>query len=307
MEITYEGYDITEWAQVRKCCCRDTAGNRCDSLDIEFENVAGWNNLGPKEDDQIVVTHNGYSTGIMYVNTILPEDGSFRILATSLPCAARAKGYQSFTGKTIEEIIRACAVSSGMGFQIFGIDKDIVIPYIQREDEGCAAFLYRLMKLEGAALKCINGTYAAIGIEYAQELSANKTMELTADQAGVFYKRNGLSAKALTVITPYAKASAKDLAAPGGHSIITRSDLPARNDIQAGRWAKNLLLDKNRLCESLTVTTTFNAGYTAMVRVDVEGRTDAAGEWVIQEAEHDFMELKTVITMHRCVSTVIRG
>lgn len=304
MEIIYEGYDITEWAQVRKCVCRDTAGNRCDSLDIEFENAAGWYNLEPKEDDQIIVSHNGYDTGVMYVNTIVPEDGRFRILATSLPCAARAKGYQSFTGKTIEEIMRACAISSGMDFQIFGIDGGTVIPYVQRENEGCAAFLSRFLRWEGAVLKCVNGKLTAIGIEYAQGREAHQTIEITADQPGMEYNRSGQAYRLLTVETPYASATAQDMSVPSNHSSITVNDAPARDSIQAGRWARGILLDENRKCETLIMPSAFNVGYTSMTRIDIEGSSDAVGSWLIQEATHDFIELKSTATMHRCITTI---
>ena len=53
MEIYYQGADITGMVQVRKCIARDTSGGRCDSLEIEFDNAAGWYNWGPEEDDQI--------------------------------------------------------------------------------------------------------------------------------------------------------------------------------------------------------------------------------------------------------------
>lgn len=305
MEVFYQGTNITDMVQVRKCISRDAAGNRCDSLDIEFENAAGWYSWGPQEDDQIVVSYNGYDTGILFVNTILPVDGFFRIYATALPCAARARGYQSFTGKTIEEIMRACAMSSGMDFQIFGIDGRTIIPYIQREYESCAAFLHRLLKLESAALKCVNGLYTAIGIEYAQSRAAHLTMELTADQPGVEYRREGRTLKALTVETPWATATAEDANVPSGHMSVTRGDVPARDSLQAGRWARGLLLDANRRCERLTLDSTFNPGFTAMTRIDIEGGTDATGEWLVEEVEHDFIELNSTAKLHRCVSSVI--
>ena len=304
VEVTYQGYDITEWAQVRRCVSRDTAGDRCDSLDIEFENAAGWYGLEPKEDDQIIVSHNGYDTGVMYVNTVLPEDGRFRIFASSLPCSARAKGYQSFTGKTIEEIMRACAMNSGMGFQIFGIDGNTVIPYIQRENEGCAAFLYRLLRMEGAALKCVNGMYTAIGIEYAQAREAHQTIEVTADQAGMEYRRSGQTYRLLTLETPYASATAQDTSVPTNHGGITINDAPARDAVQAGRWARGILLDENRKRETLVMSSAFNAGYTSMTRIDATGSSDTVGEWLIQEAEHDFIELKSTATMHRCITSI---
>lgn len=303
MEILYQGVDITDMVQVKACASRDTSDNRCDSLDIEFENAAGWYVWEPSEDDQIIVSHNGYDTGVMYLNAVLPADGTFRIIATSLPGTARTKAYQSFTGKTIEEIMRVCAMSCGMGFEIYGISAGTVIPYIQRENEGCAAFLHRLLKMEGAALKCVNGKLVAIGYDYAQSLDPHLTIEVSADQPGVEYKRNAQSLYALTVKTPYAQATAIDLAVPtdrGGRTVFC----PARDNIQAGRWARALLYHKNSKAESLTIESAFNPGFTAMTRIDIESATDAAGEWLIQECRHDFFNLRSTAKLQRCISSI---
>lgn len=304
MEIYYEGSNITDDVQITKCVARDTCGGRCDSLEIEFENAAGWYNWAPAEDDKITVEHNGYDTGIMYVNTILPEEGRFRILATSLPCRAREKAYRSFTGKTIAEIMQACATATGMDYQIFGIDGGITIPYIQRENEGCAAFLYRLLKLEGAAFKVVNGKYTAIGLNYAQTQEAHQTIEITTQQEGVEYKRNGQKLRALSIETPYARATAEDAAVPEAHNRLTTGKYPARDEAQAGRWARGLLLHENRICESLSIQSEFNIGFTAVTRIDIEGNTDAVGEWLIEEAEHDFILLSSKAKLHRCIDTI---
>ena len=89
MEIFYQGSNITDMVEVSRCTVRDTSRNRCDSLEIEFENAAGWYRWGPKEDDTIIVTQSGYTTGIMYVNTIQPEDDKYVIFATSLQTSQR--------------------------------------------------------------------------------------------------------------------------------------------------------------------------------------------------------------------------
>lgn len=303
MEIYYQGADITGMVQVRKCISRDTGGGRCDSLEIEFENAAGWYSWGPEEDDQIVVACDGYDTGIMYLNTVLPEEGRFRILATALPCAARKKQYRSFTGKTIEEIMRACGMASGMDFAIYGIDGQTVIPYIQQENESAAAFLYRLLKFEGAALKCVNGKYTAIGISYAQARPVHQTIEIGAKQTGAEYRRGGATYKSVTVKTPYAKATAEDLLVASTHAQITLN-LPARNDIQAGRWARGVLMYHNRQAETLSIDSEFNPGFSAMTRIDITGSTDATGDWIIEEAEHDFYNRKSRAKLYRCIYTI---
>ena len=304
MEIYYRGIDITDMVQVNTCIVRDTAAGRCDSLELEFANAAGWYSWGPEEDDTVVALHNGYDSGTMYVNKIMPEDGKYKIVAASLPCRARTKGNASFYGQTIEEIIRSCAMASGMEYKIFGIDGATVIPYIERENEGNAAFLHKLLSLESAVLKCVNGRFAAIGIEYAQNLSAAQTIELSANQEGTKYRRDGTAYRGVTIKTPYAGAYATDSAVSSGHAMLTLNDIPALNDIQAGRWARGKLLYLNRQCESVVIQNTFNAGLTAMIRVDIEGDTDATGQWLAEEVEHDMINLTTTAILRRCITTI---
>ena len=304
MEIYYQGKDITGYVQVKECIARDNCGDRCDSLEIVFENAAEWYSWGPEEDDQILVAHNGYDTGTMYVNTVLPEDGRYRIMAASLPCKARRKASRSFARKTIEEIMQSCAMESGMDYQIFGLDGQTVIPYIQQEAESAARFLYRLLKLEGATLKCVNGKYTAIGISYAQDRAAHQTIEITNQGRSAKYSRNGEKAQTLTVRTPYAEATAEDEAVPSGHIQIVKNEFPAMNNIQAGRWGRGLLLSYNRKCESVTLQSEYNIGFTAMTRIDINGDTDATGEWLIENAEHDFINKTSTAKLHRCVTTI---
>ena len=304
MNIMYQNTDITGLVQVKSCMVTDTCGARCDSLDIVFENAAGWYRWGPKEDDQVIVSQDGYDTGIMYVNTVLPEDGKYRIYATALPCTARVKGYRSFQDKTIDEIMRICARETGMDYRLYGVNGDIVIPYIQRNGESCAAFLFKLLALEGALLKCVNGRYTAIGIEYAQDRDAYKGFRVTAEQRSAYYSRAGVTCKSLTVQTPYAQATAEDTAVDSTHMRKIVNDLPALNNVQAGRWARNKLLLVNRCCESLLLQADYDPLVTALARIDITGGTDADGQWIVEKAEHDLINLKTSIKAHRCLRTI---
>ena len=306
LDVFYNGTDITSYVTVRSCVVRDTASDRCDSLDIEFENAGGWDTWAPKEDDTISVYHNGYDSGIMFVNTVIPKDGNYRIFATSLPCKARNKGYASFRENTLEEIVRKCAVACGMDYAFYGTNKDVVIPYIERNNEGCAAFLYKLLALEGSVLKCVNGKFTAIDILYAQERDALQTLEIASDQDGVEYAKNGLALRKVTIMSPYAEASAVDSAVEDNHNqLVISSGLPVLNNAQAGRWARGKLLHVNRKCESLHISNTYNLGFTAMERVDVSSIMSINGSWIIEEVEHDLFNLKTTATMRRCIDTII--
>ena len=225
----------------------------------------------------------------MYLNTVLPEDGKYRILATALPCRARKKEWRSFYGRTIEEIMRECGMATGMGYAVWGIDGNAVIPYVQRENESAGAFLDRLFTWESAVFKVVNGKYAAIGIEWARARTPYRTFGLAADQEGARYIRQGERTRCVNVRTPYASGSATDPAVSAAMETVTE-DLPARNDIQAARWARGMLTHRNRRWEKLILETEFDAGFTAMARIDVTGGTDADGVWLIDEVEHDLID-----------------
>lgn len=304
INIIYENADISQMVQVRSCIVRDTAGSKCDSISLELENAAGLERWGLNSDDRITVGRNGYDSGVMYVNTVQAEEGKYRIYATSLPCKARQKGYDSFNGKTIEEIMQYCAMYSGMEYALFGIDGGIVIPYIERRYEGYAAFLSRFLSLEGAVLKCVNGKYTAIGIEYAQDIPVRHTMAVNADQKGLQYSRNGMTYSGLTIRNAYVDVSATDTAVPDDHIWITKSTVPVTDPVTAGRWARNLLRKCNRDSEFVFLHCKYNPGLTAMVRVDINGVMESAGEWLVEDVEHDLKELTTTVMLRRCIRTI---
>lgn len=302
MEIYYQGTDITSLVHTRKCIVRDTAGERCDSIDVVFDDAAGWMRWGPREDESIRIRRGGYDSGDMYIVNVVPEDSYYRIIAASLPCRARAQGYGSYYKKTLEEIMRSCAALSGMDFKLYGIDGKTEIPYIERDNEGCAAFLSRLLALEGAALKCVNGRYAAIGYDYAQARKAVQTMPMEPGKA--LYCRSGETYRGITVKTPHTSASAEDLSVPVSHAWLTTGRLPALTNVQAGRWARGELYRLNRACEHVLAESDFNSSMTAMVRVDIECTGDENGTWLVESAEHDLVDLKTKVILRRCIDSI---
>lgn len=305
LRLYYEGTEITDFVTVRRCLVRDTAGERCDGMEIEFFNAGVWNGWGPAEDERIRAVLDSYDTGTLYVNTVQPEDGFYRIFATALPCRARRRMSRSYAELTLEEIVQSAAMASGMRWALYGLDGGAAIPYIQQGEESCAAFLSRLLRLEGAALKCVNGKYAGIGLLWAQELRARKTLRLTAEQKGAAYRRGGEKLRGLRVRTPYADASAEDTSAADAARTETVTAYPAKNGVQAGRWARGLLLDRNRRCEEVRLRCGFDADMEALVRIDVEGGTAADGKWLVASAEHDLLSGTSEIWMHRCIETIV--
>lgn len=304
LQIIWQGTDITKSVSVTGCEVKDTCGARCDSLTLEMDHAATWYAWGPETDDEIEVSEGGYGTGKLYLSAVAPEGDGFRVIATSLPARARQRAWDSFTDATLEDVFRRAAAEVNMGYALFGVDRSARLPYWERGMESPAAMLSRLMDLEGAVLKCVNGKLTGIGIEYAAALPPACRIEVKADTDGASYeRRDGDRLRALTVLTPFARVTAEDTGALLQRRE-TRTDVPARDAVTAGRWARGLLRALNRKSETLSVESDLNPAMTAMARVDVTGNTDASGVWLVEEAEHDLVNLSTRARLFRPIGTI---
>lgn len=304
MKVIYQGKEITKSIRVKKCTVKDTSG-KSDSIDITFADSNNWYSWKPKEDDSISVEKDNYSSGTMFVNTIIPENGDFRILASSLPCRARNKRNKSYFDRTLENIIRECALESAMEYQVYGLDTSIHIPYIERNNEGCSAFLQRLLTLEGATLKCINNRYVIIGIQYAQDKENSQVITVNPAYDNVQHIKSGMRYKGITIKSLYGEGSAYDYSVNSERTHIICNDFPILSDIQAFRWARNKLLDLNRKTEKLIFSNMmFNPLITSMIKIGISSDTEIAGEWLVDEVIHDLIKNKTSFDLVRCVNTI---
>lgn len=289
MELIYEGVNITNRIVIAGAEVHDVSGGRSDSMLLTLNRALDWYCWDPKPDDRIELRHNGWSSGEMYLAAIAPEKDQFRILATAAKSGARQKKNRSFENMTIGQILRICANECGMGYRIFGIDEKSRIPYVWRQGESAAAFLNRIAAWEGAVLKTYAGRFTMIGIREAQKLPAHETITIAVNQEGINYaKQENKKYRTLTIKTADFSVTARDSDAKWG-TDKTRCDLPASDAAVGNRWANGILLTNNRKTEELMIESTLHLDWTAMIRVDVAGRTDAAGQWIIDECTHDLM------------------
>ena len=304
IRMLYEGTDITQHVIITKCIHRDVSRGKCDMLEMELEHAATWYKWKPQRDDTVSVSFGGYETGKLYLNAVRPEGNHYKLLATAMPSGSKQKKYDSWENKTISTIGSACAAECGMGFSLFGISGGLDYPYLIRDNEGSAQFIARIAGMEGAVLKIVNGAYNLIGIEYAQGLNKCATLFVDTTQQNAIYTNEGNQKYGgIRIITPFAQASASDGAAQG--YIQTLTHLPAKNASQAGRWARGLLLSHNREAEALTIRDAeFNPSFTAMARVEVQGNTEAAGDWLIDEVQQDLYNKRSTLRLLKFVTSV---
>ena len=303
IRLIYEGTDITEDVDIIECVHSDVCGGESDCLNIKVDHAEKWFRWGPQKNDTLHVQRSGYDSGTLFLNTIIPEDGTYRILAASAKGVPFPARFQSFKNKSLNAIMTMCAGECGMGAKKYGISGVIQYKYLLRNNASAPVFLETLVNREGAALKTLSGDFVAIGIDYAQGLSPMHELQLDEKQTDSKYiDRRDLRWSSLKIETPYGSGTAVDSAADGMSRTI--SDLPVDDAAQAKRWARGILLLHNWQAESLEIEMDFNPGYTAMVRIDVKSSSDANGNWIIYKVRQDLLNGRTKAVLHRCLTTV---
>lgn len=304
MELYYEGVNITGNASITRCIYADRCGERCDSLELVVEDPAVWLSWEPKKDDKIAVTSDNLNTGTLYLNTVTPHGGKYRIVATSVPSATRYTSYTCYENMSLAAIMGSCAAESGMSNSLYGIDGSTTYPYLLRPKQSGAAFMRWLLEMEGAVFKTYGEKFIGIGIEYAQNLDAAVTLRIREDQPGLAYrKQEGRKLAGLTVATPYARCTAEDSASGSDH-YCTVTDVPATSVAEALRWAHGLLLTHNRQTEELCLELEMMPALTAMAKVNIDCESPLGGNWVVDEAKHDLKWKKTSVKLLRCIDTI---
>lgn len=304
MNLSWNGTDITQYCDITGCVHRDAAGGKSDSLELKLDHASVWYRWAPEEGDEIEITEGEYTTGKMYLTAVIPVRDQYRILASSVHPSANRKAWDGFENIPFRTLVERCAAECGMTGKVFGTEDDLMIRYAMRKGEGCAAFLDRIGRAEGFKIKAYNGAFRAIYLPYAESMNPAANLTITDRQEGIIYRRRrNLKLTGLTVQTPWVSATAKDSGAEGNNvKVITT--LPAKDGATAGRWARNLLRDHNRQAEELCIEQRLNTGMTALSRVHVEGGTDADGEWIIEEAEHDLKNGTSSAKMYRVINTI---
>lgn len=303
MQLLYNGIDITEQVQVAEAVSVDSEGGQADMLKLTLENAAQWQKWSPKADDMIVLIDDGYTTGSMYIDTLVPDGDGFKIIACSLPSAARQVAWASYEQVTLGELIRQACAEAGTDFTAYGVSLSGSMRRVVRRNESLPAMLDRILTWEGGRLKCAGGLMCAISLKWAQEREAVRT--LTADiESGGFthHTRDWERVRSVRVesalgrgVVRYAHAGGKDL---------VYGDLPATDNAQAARWASGLAASHMRDAETIKWTIDYDGQLCAWSRVDITGAQVVEGEWIAREVEHDHIERKTKLTLARTVEVL---
>ncbi len=295
MQLFYQGKDITSQVEVLEAVCKNAVHEVC-GCDILLNQADRWYSWKPKTGDTIRLTEGKLDSGLMYLDSVMPADGRFRLIGLAAKMERQAPAWQSWEEKTLGQVAEQMAAESGLGLEMYGISSGYRYKYLVRRFETPIQFMQRLAVLEGGLLKCVDGKLILIGQDYASALAASAVYELKADNILGHWRIGADAAGAVTGYGLYGTASAQSGSGGRRYSFY----LPAEDTATAKRWARGKLIEKNRYNEIITLRVDFEHTATAMGRVDVTGGTDMDGRWLVKRVEHDYKRRISEMELMRC-------
>lgn len=299
-EILHNGKNIRDSIELIACSSCDRYGGLLDDLTISFNSNSSPADFR-KDDELIIRTAGGYTTGTMYLDSCVGQDSQFTINALSCRHENKKRKSRVWYHVKLTKIISDVANNTGLEPMLIGI-KDYTYASVSQIMEADIQFLARICKREGYSIKCDNGKLIVFNEYYLEHNSTPIAISKGDVEAGYSFNRsiNGLASVTvrcfnLETLQPISY-TAHDNEISGGEDIR----LEFVKDIsEAQRFAVGYLHDANKAYISGVLRMSYNDSISAGTVATLTGFEEFDGLYVVCETKHDFVREKTTIKVRK--------
>ena len=181
IQLFYKGIDITDKVSINLCWHDMYASGRSDTVHMRLNDSNNlWDVWAPAVGDEIRADYGTISTGTMFISRVIPQNGSFDIIAQSAPASGFVPQNKTWQQVRLLQLGREIAERNGLSFASYGVE-DRLYSYIRQSNESDFAFLSHRARLEGCAFQVYNKTLVLYSEPYMEAVSPTETIEVTAD------------------------------------------------------------------------------------------------------------------------------
>ncbi len=300
MNIIYEGVDITDAVEVQKADIIDNAGGIADSIDLCFSDTDGlWSKWKPQKGHKLNVLESGFSSGNMYVDSIVQSRGSIRLKGLSLPPGAKTEKSKAW--ESIRFMEMAKNIAYGFTLEAYGVS-DYSYSRIDQLSETDYSFLSRRCIMEGYAAKVCNGKLVIYDERSFEARASVKTIYQDGFDGDFEFKDvlAGLYSACTISCSSMAGTIQKEfrpMTAPAGPTLKPR--IYVENLAQAERFSRGLLRAANKHEKTGRIQVQLDPELAAGSCVDMNGVGLADGKYFIEQAIHRLKHKKTVLKLRK--------
>lgn len=301
MELIYEGKRIDQDVDINSCLFRDRAGALLDDLIVCFSDPGGrWGKWQPKQNEQIEVKDAGFSTGVLFVDSIEFKSGYFTLKAVPLKREAKKGVYRTWEKIKLLELAGEAAAEMGLALETYDVTNWV---YKRMEDTGqtFAKMLSDRCRLEGYALKITAGKLLLINEKAYDQKTAAVTLESHEMRPDYEFKDQGAGVSFVRVAYGDITGEFTAVGTSGGHLEIT--DIPVWDIGEAERYAAGIARQRNRLAFVGFVSPVIKHGeIAAWTPVEIKGLGWPDGKYIVDIAQYDFKQGATTLKLRRPLS-----
>ena len=181
IQLFYKGVDITDKVSINLCWHDMYAAGRSDTVHMRLNDSNNlWDVWAPAVGDEIRADYGTISTGTMFISRVIPQNGSFDIIAQSAPASGFVPQNKTWQQVRLLQLGREIAERNGLSFASYGVE-DRLYSYIRQSNESDFAFLSHRARLEGCAFQVYNKTLVLYSEPYMEAVSPTETIEVTAE------------------------------------------------------------------------------------------------------------------------------
>lgn len=169
--------DITSSIAVASCYYDMHAEGQADSLLITFSDTKKqWENWKPSaEGDTVRITDGAIDSGKMYLDSLKPENGKYRLDAFSTPKSAFSKKSRSFDGLSLPQLAKKIADDNKLKVKLYDVP-ETQVKYVQQKGQSDLAFLQSMCKQAGVAFVVHDETLCLYSQKHLENKAAAKTI-----------------------------------------------------------------------------------------------------------------------------------
>ena len=118
LKVLYKGTDITDAISVNTCIHDMFASSTADTLLLIFnDSNERWDGWAADKEEIIEVVNGVAKTGKMYIDSLIPENGTYTLRASSIPPTADQKNNKSWENVKFLQLAKEIADRHSLGFE----------------------------------------------------------------------------------------------------------------------------------------------------------------------------------------------
>lgn len=295
MKLLYEGIDIAGKISINRCEHETFAEKHSDQLLIRFNDAAGhWNFWNPVRGEKVQLIDGAADTGVMYITSIVPENGLFTLRAMSMPLSGETVNSRSWENVKFLQIGQDIASKHGLKFKTYQVT-DQTYTYIKQERLTDFEFYHRRCQLEGYAMLIYDGALIVYDEHKLEGQTPAGTLKLGADGVFTYRDDSAQSFSKAEVTSGKFSGSYSDANANTSRILRPKEPIECTSNSEATRFARGLLRQANKDARTGTFRRKLSKPYAAASVINIE--TEKASKWngkvFITKTRHDFLTGET--------------